>query len=135
MSDDIKTLNKRKLNPKLKKFARELRTNSTDVENLLWYFLRNRQLNGYKFRRQHQIDTRYIVDFVCSKMKLIIELDGGQHNEDENIKYDKKRSEFLKNKGYRILRVWNDEMLKNTENVLETILYYLETNDIPFTSE
>ena len=64
----------------IKKFARSLRKNSTNAENLIWFHLRNRRLNGFKFKRQHVIG-RYIVDFVCIEKKLIIELDGGQHIE------------------------------------------------------
>ena len=87
------------------KRARELRKNFTDAEDYLWQFLRNRLLNGYKFRRQHVIENFYIVDFICEKRKLIIELDGDQHT--ENQEYDEKRTRLLSNKGYKVLRFWN----------------------------
>lgn len=106
--------------------ARELRKNFTKTEDFLWQFLRNRRLNGYKFRRQHVIDT-YIIDFVCEHKKLVIELDGGQHIENE--KYDIKRTVFLKNKGYKVLRFWNDVVFTETESVLEEILNTLEGNE------
>ena len=82
---------------KLKKFQKLLRLSQTDAEHLLWYQLRNRHFNGYKFRRQH-ITQGYIVDFVCLEKKLIIELDGGQHA--EHIDYDKERSLKLENDGF-----------------------------------
>jgi len=105
------------------KRAKRLRKNSTDVERYLWSFLRNRYLNGYKFRRQ-KIIGHYIVDFVCEKKKIIIELDGGQHAINE--KYDDKRTLFLKNKGYTVLRFWNVSVFTETYGVLETILKQLD---------
>ena len=105
-------------------YVRELRQNTTDAEKHLWYFLRAKRLSGHKFRRQHLIYP-FIADFVCVKKKLIIELDGGQHAEQEH--YDAKRSEFLKLKGYRVLRFWNEEVFKQTEAVLSEILDALGT--------
>jgi very-short-patch-repair endonuclease len=102
---------------------RALRTNTTDAEKHLWYFLRARRLKGFKFRRQHLIYP-YIVDFVCIEKKLIIELDGGQHA--ENFSYDEKRSLFLKSKGYRVIRFWNTEVFTETEGVLMLILRALQ---------
>jgi very-short-patch-repair endonuclease len=99
--------------------AQELRKNSTDAENHLWYFLRDRRLNGYKFKRQYVVEP-YIIDFICQKKKLIIELDGGQHVEAHN--YDENRTVFLKMKGYKVLRFWNDEVFKETESILTEIL-------------
>ena len=80
---------------------------------------------GFKFRRQEAIDN-YIADFVCFDNKLIIELDGGQHNSDKNIEYDKKRTEYLQNQGFKILRFWDNEIFENITGVLDTIL-----NNIP----
>jgi len=100
-------------------YVDELRQNTTDAEKHLWYFLRAKRLSGYKFRRQHLIYP-FIVDFICVKKKLIIELDGGQHAEQEQC--DAKRSEFLKLKGYRVLRFWNEEVFKQTEAILNAIL-------------
>ncbi|MFN0118322.1 MAG: endonuclease domain-containing protein [Elusimicrobiota bacterium] len=103
-------------------YARSLRSNPSKAEKLLWYYLRNNQLNNYKFRRQHVIKP-YIVDFVCIEKKLIIEVDGGQHALQEN--YDAHRTEFLQSKGYKVLRFWNNHVLVNTESVLESILKFL----------
>ena len=108
----------------MEEFARKLRRNSTDAELKLWYFLRNRNLVGYKFRRQHPLPP-YVVDFVCIEAKLIVELDGGQHL--ERIPHDEKRTAFLKSKGYCVIRFWNDDALLKTEVVLEEILRILST--------
>ncbi len=108
-----------KINPNLKINAKELRNNSTKQEKTLWKYLNKSQL-GYKFRRQQPIGN-YIVDFFCPTLKLIIELDGGQHNEKHNIEYDKKRTEFLNKLGYRVLRIWNNDIDNNIEGVIEYI--------------
>jgi adenine-specific DNA-methyltransferase len=100
-----------------------LRKNLTDAERWLWQRLRNREFSGWKFRRQHSIGP-YIVDFVCIEKRLVIELDGGQHA--ENLESDAKRSEYLKEKGYRILRFWNNDVLREGESVLNVILSCLE---------
>ena len=99
--------------------ARGLRQAMTDAEQKLWYYLRNRQLDGHKFRRQHEID-HYIVDFVCMDAMLVVELDGGQHAEQQE--YDERRTHYLQRKGYRVLRFWNNEALTKIESVLEVIL-------------
>ena len=88
--------------------ARILRKKSTEAENYLWYFLRKRNFNGFKFRRQYVIG-HYIVDFICIRKKLIIELDGGQHS--QAICYDERRTTFLESKGYIVLRFWNNEII------------------------
>ena len=106
----------------VKNYVHELRLNTTDSEKHLWFLLRAKRLNGYKFRRQHLIYP-YIVDFICPQKKLIIELDGSQHAEQKI--YDEKRTDFLKSKGYKILRFWNNEVIENTEAVLVEILNYL----------
>jgi very-short-patch-repair endonuclease len=98
--------------------ARSLRNLSTDAERRLWQALRNRQLEGAKFRRQHPIGP-YFVDFACIEAALIIEADGSQHA--DQIDYDRQRSVFLSEKGFRILRFWDNEILANTEGVLEAI--------------
>jgi very-short-patch-repair endonuclease len=99
--------------------ARQLRASQTEVERLLWLRLRDRRLNGAKFRRQVPFGP-YIVDFVCMEAKLVIELDGGQHGEQST--YDGARTDFLKSQGYRVLRFWNNELLENEQGVLTTIL-------------
>ena len=93
-------------------FAKDMRKNPTEAEKTLWYALKNQQL-GYKFRRQHQIGS-YIVDFVCLEKKLIVECDGGQHNEE----VDKERTDFLQKEGFKVIRFWNNEISENLEGVL-----------------
>ena len=99
--------------------ARGLRQTMTDAEQVLWRYLRNRQLSGFKFCRQHEID-RYIADFVCTEALLIVELDGGQHA--DQVEYDERRTQQLQAMGYRVLRFWNDDVLLNTESVLEVVM-------------
>jgi len=90
----------------------------TDAERRLWYRLRAHRFGGYKFKRQVPIGP-YVVDFACLNHGLVVELDGGQHSED--IK-DAARDEFLRAKGFRVLRFWNNDALKNTSAILEAIL-------------
>ena len=99
--------------------AIELRNNATKQEKKLWKYINKSQL-GYKFRRQQPID-KYIVDFFCPELKLIIELDGGQHNKEQNIESDKKRTDFLNKQGYRVLRIWNNDIYNNIDGVIEYI--------------
>jgi len=106
----------------LKTRARELRKTSSNAEKHLWYALRAARLHGYKFRRQYPIDP-YIVDFICIKKKLIIELDGGQHAVEKD--YDDRRTAFLEARGYRVLRFWNNVVFSETEGVITTILQAL----------
>lgn len=107
--------------------ARELRVNSTDAEKRLWHHLRNRQLAGYKFKRQFPVDP-YILDFACEVEKLAVELDGGQHNEAPHQVYDLRRTAALEVLGWRILRFWNNEVMENTEGVLVVIHQALTRN-------
>src|SRR5262249_21166673 len=100
-------------------FARQLRRSQTDAERVLWFRLRDRRLAGLKFKRQVPIG-RFVVDFVCKDARLIIELDGGQH--DENKVRDANRTEILEAMGYLVLRFWNNDVLRNTDGVLEEIL-------------
>lgn len=97
--------------------ARTLRRNATDAEAKLWPRLRNRQLNGMKFRRQVPIGP-YFADFLCREARLIVEVDGGQHDPER----DNNRTTFLKAQGYRVLRFWNHDVLTNIEGVLTTIM-------------
>ena len=106
----------------------QLRTNATEAEIRIWYFLSNRQFAKYKFRRQHSIGV-YIVDFVCLMEKLIVEIDGGHHA--ERTQYDERRTITLRAKGFRILRFWNNDVLNNTDAVLETILAELTARPSP----
>lgn len=114
--------------PKLLNFARQLRRQQTNAEQLIWQLIRNRNLSGYKFRRQHPI-CGYILDFYCYDVKLAIELDGGGHNHDEQRLYDDERSRRLGREGIRILRLWNHDVLNATEDVLEEIYRQLELKD------
>ena len=104
--------------------ARELRCNSTDAERRLWYLLRGRRLEGYKFRRQFVVG-RYVADFVCVEARLVVELDGGQHS--ERTVQDEERARFLEAQGFRVRRFWNDEVLAETEAVLTVILRDLQS--------
>lgn len=101
-------------------FARVLRGRQTDVEKLLWSKLRSKRLNGHKFRRQEPIGV-YIVDFVCFERKLVIELDGAQHNSDEGRHSDLQRTEWLKSQGFTLLRFWNNEVNNNLDGILQVI--------------
>ena len=103
-----------------KQRARSLRRNATDAEALLWSRLRNRQLNGVKFRRQVPIGP-YIADFLSAEARLIVELDGGQHS----VETDATRTTFLETAGLRVIRFWNHDVLGNIEGVLETIAAHL----------
>ena len=103
--------------------ARHLRKNRTDAENRMWYYLRNRRLGGYKFVREYVIG-KYIADFVCREKKLIIEVDGGQHM--TAAAYDQQRTKDLEAVGYRVVRVWNNEVFINIQGVMEHILSLLD---------
>lgn len=98
--------------------ARQLRRASTDAEQRLWRHLRNRGLYGHKFSRQEPIGP-YVVDFVCRQRRLVVELDGGQHADQATA--DAKRTTALERLGYRVVRYWNNNVLSNTEGVLERI--------------
>jgi len=100
------------------KTAKALRKRSTDVEMLLWRYLRAKQMEGLKFRRQQPIG-RYIVDFACFEKKIVIEVDGGQHVLER--RQDTERDEWLRSQGFTVLRLWNNEVLTNTQGVLEKI--------------
>jgi len=99
---------------------KELRQRQTDAEGRLWYFLRDRQIEGFKFRRQQRVG-HYIVDMVCLEKKLIIEIDGGQYNEVRNQIRDKLITNWLEKEGYQVIRSWDNDVLNNTEGVLEVI--------------
>ncbi len=98
--------------------ARALRHELSDAERALWKHLRNRSLGGAKFRRQHPIGP-FIADFCCVEARLIVEIDGGQH--DEQVKQDGRRPAFMTAQGYRVIRFWNNEVLQSLEGVLQRI--------------
>ena len=97
--------------------AKRLREHSTDTERHLWRYLRNRQIESFKLRRQQPVGS-YVVDFVNLEKKVVIELDGGQHALDPG---DKIRDEWLKAEGYKVLRFWDNQVFSNLEGVLEPI--------------
>ncbi len=104
--------------PPLLAAARELRQPQTPAEQKLWARLRDRQLDGYKFRRQHPID-RFIIDFYCAKAKLCVEIDGDSHA--EQIEYDQARTAYLNELGYTVIRFTNREVFNQFEVVLQQI--------------
>ncbi|MBR1152222.1 endonuclease domain-containing protein [Bradyrhizobium sp. JYMT SZCCT0428] len=99
------------------RIARRLRVNQTDAETVLWNRIRNRQIDGHKFVRQEPL-VGYVCDFVCRERRLVVEVDGGQHNESD---VDVIRDRRLGEEGYRVLRFWNNDVLGNIEGVLVTI--------------
>ena len=99
-----------------------MRSDSTKAENMLWQQLRNRQMNGYKFRRQMPL-RGYILDFVCFEARLIIEVDGGQHSESRR---DEARDALFRAEGFRIMRFWNDEVERALDFVCQSILAVLK---------
>ncbi len=103
--------------------ARELRLHTTKAESLLWERLRNRRFEGLKFRRQHHIG-RYIADFYCAELDLVVELEGTIHDTDHQRKYDKARFQYLEVAGLRICRIRNEQVTMDIDAVLQTILSY-----------
>ena len=101
--------------------ARRLRRNETDCERRLWQALRDRRLQGFKFRRQHPIEG-YVVDFACTRHHLVVEADDGQHADNPA---DARRTAALRAYGWRVVRFWNNDILENPEGVILTILKVL----------
>ncbi|NTW15694.1 MAG: endonuclease domain-containing protein [Candidatus Moranbacteria bacterium] len=110
-------MKKEKTEKKTLENAKRLRREQTPQETILWSRLRNRRLDGMKFRRQYPIG-KYIVDFVCLERKLIIELDGWQHGVGGGLKRDEERTQLLESEGYEVLRFWNNDVNGNLEGVL-----------------
>lgn len=117
----------------LKDFAKQNRKNATEAEDKLWQEVRNRNIAGFKFRRQHPI-AGFIPDFVCLEQKLIIEIDGEYHNDQEQIKYDSARTEWLKEHNYSFLRFTNEEVLTKMPLVLQEISEALQHSKMNFKS-
>ena|ERR1700733_5777911 len=111
--DFFNTMSRKKI-----EFARQLRRDATDAEHLLWKHLRLRNVDGYKFRRQHVIED-FIADFACIEAMLVVELDGGQHS--DSIDFDTARTRVLESNGFRVLRFWNNDVIENIEGVLHKI--------------
>lgn len=109
-----------KLDPQLLEFAKTMRSNATDAENLMWQLLRAKRFMNLKFRRQHVI-APYIVDFYCHELGLVIELDGSQHGTDDAIEYDAERTKYLEALGLKVVRYWNHDVLVETDAVLEAL--------------
>lgn len=107
-------------NSKLKKFSQKLRKNQTDAERKIWRCLRKNQIANMKFSRQKPIG-KYIVDFYCHQLKLIIELDGDQHFYEKGKERDNVRNAYLKSLGLKIIRVPNNEIFKNLEGVIQNL--------------
>ena len=117
-----------KLPEDIRTWAREMRSRMTDAEALLWMLLRNRRIAGAKFRRQHPVG-RYILDYYCVENKLGVELDGGQHG--EALDYDQRRDDWLRTQGILVLRFWNNQMLTETEAVMEAIYQTIVATGTP----
>jgi very-short-patch-repair endonuclease len=116
-------MDKREFDPvpaRLLDAARALRKGETDAEQLLWFCLRRKRLADFGFRRQHPFE-RFVLDFYCCRAKLVVELDGGQHNEDAVCTGDLQRTAFLEQHGIRVVRFWNNEVFQNLEGVLQRI--------------
>jgi len=106
--------------PVLKQRRKGLRRNNTEAEKTFWMHVHNRRFSGRKFYRQYSLGS-YILDFYCPELKVAIELDGGQHNQDDNKEYDAARSVYLKAQGIEVMRFWNNDVLNNIEGVLNKL--------------
>ena len=106
--------------PDKRSFARTLRRDMTEAEAKLWHELRGRRLTGLKFRRQVPIPP-YVADFLCADAMLVVEIDGSQHGASVP---DANRTAFMRGRGFRVLRFWNDEVLREMESVCDTIIAY-----------
>jgi len=110
--------------------ARRLRENATEPERILWSLLRGKQMAGLRFRRQQTIGP-YVVDFFCSVAKLVVELDGDQHGLSDAVAYDNARTEWLEERGIRVLRIANVDLIRNRKNALEVIWTAVKSSGIP----
>ncbi|MDI6027100.1 DUF559 domain-containing protein [Corticibacterium sp. UT-5YL-CI-8] len=112
--------------PEKRQFAKALRRDMTEAEERLWQELRGRRLNGIKVRRQVPVG-RYVADFLCTDAMLIIEIDGSQHAMSD---HDRRRSADLQAQGFRVLRFWNDEVLREMNSVCDTILAFVRDRNL-----
>jgi very-short-patch-repair endonuclease len=110
-------------------FARELRRRQTDAEKKLWSRIRNRQIDGWKFKRQVPAGS-YVLDFFCFEASLVLEVDGGQHAQ-ERVEHDRIRTNYLEQQGLAVLRFWNGDVLNNMDGVLERIYLALGGRKAP----
>ena len=106
---------------------RALRHDQTDAERHLWQALRNRRLEGFRFRRQHRIGP-YYADFACTEASVVVELDGSQHLQQHE--HDALRTACLQQRGYRVLRFWNDDVLRDLNGVCDTIIAYVRDTSL-----
>ena len=116
----------RRSTPKILHQAGELRKQTTPAEKKLWAYLRLMREDGIRFRRQYAIGT-YITDFCAPRKKIIIELDGSQHLDQEE--YDDERTKYLESQGYKVIRFWNNQVMKDIDDVMKEILFALEANE------
>jgi len=116
--------------PTLAQFARQLRVNQTDCEQLLWQKLRSRQIANLKFRRQFPCPP-YVLDFYCAQLTLAIELDGGQHHETAGLIHDQRRTRYLNQKGIEVARFSNLEVIQQMGDVLEQIIRIAANRKMP----
>ncbi len=114
----------------LKAFQKNLKKNSTEAEQVLWKELQNKK-TGFKFRRQHVI-SNMIVDFICIRQKLVVEVDGKIHL--NQLDEDNVRTQRLNTKGYRVIRFNNDEVIQNPESIAQRIKQFLESSELKFTN-
>jgi len=121
---------KRAKKARQRKNAKQLRVDQTNAERKFWRNVRGRGFAGFKFRRQYSIGP-YIADFACLEIRLIVELDGGQHAEGHARVYDDKRTAYLESKGFRVRRFWNVDVLTNIDGVLESLFRELQSVDTP----
>ena len=110
--------------PKVFAHAKQLHRNMTPAEVKLWARLRAHRLEGVHFRNQHAIGN-YVVDFCAPRKKLIIELDGSQHM--EQVEYDQERTEYLESKGYKVIRFWNNDVMRDIDSVIRAIIQAMES--------
>jgi len=119
----MRTDKKNRISHVIRQRTRELRKSSTPAEQKLWQALRNRNLDDYKFRRQHPIGP-YIADFFCAEVGLVVEVDGSGHL--DQIAYDQDRTAWLEGQGYHVIRFWNDDVLDHIDDVTQEILHTCE---------
>lgn len=117
-------------NPKLFEFSKIFRKTQTDAQDIIWQSLRNRKMLGFKFRRQHPLG-KYIADFYCFEAKLVIEIDGGIHNQLENKEYDENRSIELEELGITVIRFTNEMVSCDLNKVLDIIKEHLQKHLTP----
>ncbi len=115
----------RKGEEKSQKFARDLRKNMSEAEHRLWFYVRKKQLDGFRFRRQYVVGI-YIADFACVAEKMIVEVDGETHSTNVELSHDKRRTQYLESQNWKVIRYSNESVFKDIDNVLEDIYAHLK---------